>query len=411
MGRAEPGTKGAPRGDRRPAGVRLPRGTVAGAGAAAAASLLLPVARELRLKRAARPLTDRWQQVRVEPRGAGQLGISFRPLQAAALGLDPDDALRELLAYPFQLIRLAAYWNRLEPRPGTFEPGELDRQLDAAVRAGKQVIVCVGPVKAFGYPEFFVPAHHLDQPLREGALVTPDQHRRLLAAGTAFVTRVVERYRDRAAIMAWQVEHEAVDPLGLEHSWRLSEEFVRCEVDAARAADGSRPVLLNGFLPTSTPVRLQQWWRTRDQGDSLAVAQRLADIVGIDFYPRHALAAAGPLTLYLDGSRARWQQRRRERLLDWAAKDGRRLMIAEGQAEPWEAVTTPPSPAGRAMYSCRPEDLIANFSQCMRWAQGKPFVLEGYLFWGAEYWLLRDLQGDSRYLRAFARVLECAEEP
>jgi hypothetical protein len=376
------------------------------AAAAAAAALLLPVLTELRLKRAARPLTDRWREMPVEPRGTAPIGISFRPLQAAALGLDPEAALRALLAYPFQLIRLGAYWNRLEPEPGRFQPEELDRQLDAAEQAGKQVIMCVGPVKAFGYPEFFVPPHHLDRPLREGALVRPDEHRRLLEAGTAFVTRVVERYRDRDAITAWQVEHEAVDPLGMEHSWRLSEAFVRAEVEAVRAADPGRPVMMNGFLPTSTPVRVQQWWRTRDQGDSLSVAQRLADIVGIDFYPRHALAAAGPLTLYLDGSRARWQQRRRERLLDWAARDGRRLMIAEVQAEPWEAVTTPPSPAGRAMYSCRPEDLIGNYSQCMRWSNQSGFVMDGYLFWGAEYWLLRERQGDPRYLRAFARVLE-----
>ena len=321
----------------------------------------------LRLRRAAQPLTGRWQEIPVQPKGATQLGISFRPLQATGLGLDPGTALDTLLTYPFRLIRLAAYWNRLEPGPGRFEPGELDRMLDAAERAGKQVIVCVGPVKAFGYPEFFVPAHHLDRPLREGSLITPEENPRLLEAGIAFVTRVVERYRDRDAIIAWQVEHEAVDPLGVEHSWRLSEAFVRAEVGAVRAADPARPVLMNGFLPTSAPVALQQRWRTRDQGDSLAVAQRLADIVGVDFYPRHALASAGPLTLYLDGSRARRQRRRRERVLDGAAAAGRRLMIAEGQAEPWEAVTTPPSPAGRAMYSCRPEDLIETYSRCLRW--------------------------------------------
>jgi hypothetical protein len=266
--------------------------------------------------------------------------------------------------------------------------------------------VCVGPVKAFGYPEFFVPPHHLPRPLREGALVTPGEHRRLLEAGIAFATRVVERYRDRESITAWQVEHEAVDPLGMEHSWRLSEAFVRREVEAVRAADPGRPVLMNGFLPTSAPVALQQWWRTRDQGDSLGVAQRLADIVGIDFYPRHALVSAGPLTAYLDGSTRRGQTRRRERLLDQATAAGRRLMIAEGQAEPWEAVTTPPSPAGRAMYSCRPEDLVATYSECMRWPRPPTSVIEGYLFWGAEYWLLRERQGDPSYLRAFARVLE-----
>ena len=62
----------------------------------------------------------------------------------------------------------------------SFRPGELDRQLDAAERAGKQVIVCLGAVKTFGYPEFFVPGHHLGQPLREGSLVRPDERRDLL---------------------------------------------------------------------------------------------------------------------------------------------------------------------------------------------------------------------------------------
>ena len=55
------------------------------------------------------------------------------------------------------------------------------------------------------------------------------------------------------------------------------------EVEAVRAADPTRPIMMNGFLPTSLAVQAQQWWRTRDQGDSLAVAQRLADMVGIDF--------------------------------------------------------------------------------------------------------------------------------
>jgi Beta-galactosidase len=352
----------------------------------------------LRLKRAAQPLTDNWRQVPVEPRGATRLGISFRPLQAEALGLRPDAALAAMLSYPFQLIRLPAYWDRLEPGHGRFEPGDLDRALAAAEQAGKDVILGVGAVKNFGYPEYFVPQHRLGRPLREHALVTPGEHQDLLDAAIAFVTRVVSRYKGRNAITAWQVEHEAADPLGMEHSWRLSEAFVRAEVAAVRAADPARPVLMNAFLPTSAPVALLQGWRTRDQGDSLAMAQRLADIVGLDVYPRHALAGAGPLTVYLEGTipaRLRAQVR--------AAR--RRVLIAEGQAEPWEAVTNPPSPAGRAMYSCRPEDVITTYSRCVR-EIGAECDLEGYLFWGAEYWLARDRQGDPSYLRAFARVLE-----
>jgi hypothetical protein len=362
---------------------------------------------ELRVRRSAVRLTGRWQQVPVQPRGTTQLGISFRPLQAEALGLEPRAALRSLLAYPFQILRAAAYWNRLETAPGRLDIGELDRVLDAAEQAGKHVILGLGAVKNFGYPEFFVPAHRLEQPLPERTLVTPRNQARLLQASAEFLTSVVRRYCGRDAIIAWQVEHEATDPLGLEHSWRLSEAFVRAEVEAVRAADpAGRPVMMNGFLPTSTPVAAQQRWRTRDQGDSLAIAQRLADIVGIDCYPRHAVTSAGPLSLYLDGSQTRRRLRQHRQLLDRAAAAGRALIIAEGQAEPWEAVTTPPSPAGRVMYSCRPEDLITTYSRLLRLASEGRHVLDGYLFWGAEYWLARDRQGDPSYLRAFARVLD-----
>jgi hypothetical protein len=367
-------------------------------------SRALASAGALRIARAARPLTDRWREEPVASRGPTLLGISFRPRQAEALGLDPEATLRTLLAYPFDLVRLGAYWDRVEPAPGRFVPDALDWELDAAERAGKRIILCVGAVKTFGYPECFVPAHHLATPLREGALVTPDSHPALLAASVAFVTRVVERYRERSSIVAWQVEHEAADPLGVEHSWRLAEAFARAEVDAVRAVDPTRPIMMNGFLPTSLPVAAQQRWRTRDQGDSLAVARRLADMVGIGYYPRHALLRAGPRTLYLNGG---LRGRRAEGLRAWAAASGRGLMIAEGQAEPWEPATTPPSPAaGAAMYSCPPERVIQNYTACVEWARLGGAPLYAYLFWGAEYWVLRERDGDPTYLQSFARVLD-----
>jgi hypothetical protein len=365
-----------------------------------AARRAVPVLPEIRVARPSQPLTGRWSQLPVEPAGATMLGISYRPLQAAALGLDPRQALGDLLPYPFGVIRLAAYWNQLEPGPDRLQTEVLDRQLDAASAAGKKIILCVGPVKAFGYPEFFVPGHHLPSPLPEGKLVSPQTHPRLLDAATAFAGRVVERYRDRPEIIAWQVEHEPVDPLGMEHSWRLSAAFVRHEVAAVRAADSHRPVVLTGFLPTSTPVRIHQRWRTRDQGDSLMVAGQLADVVGINFYPRHAVVRVGSRTAYLAGAESRWQQRAARRLCARVAESGRQIMITESQAEPWETVTTPPSEAGRGMFSCLPEHIIENYNTAIRLARPSAF-----LFWGAEYWLKRREQGDDRYLAAFSRVL------
>ncbi len=181
---------------------------------------------EFRLERPFQPLTDAWQHIPVAPRRSTMLGISFRPLQAAVFGLDERATLQALLAFPFQLIRLGAYWNRIEPEPGTFHTTELDWQIEAAEKAGKQIILCVGPLKTFGYPEFFVPSHHLKRPFREHSLVKPSLYPSLQKAAIDFVTRLVERYKGRKNVIAWQLEHDAVDPLGVEHSWRLDAAFI-----------------------------------------------------------------------------------------------------------------------------------------------------------------------------------------
>ncbi|HEU5380648.1 MAG TPA: beta-galactosidase [Ktedonobacteraceae bacterium] len=381
--------------------------TRAGQRVPAHGSLTIPLLSEMRLKRPEQPLTAAWQHMPIAPRRSTLLGISFRPTHVAALGLDARATLQTLLTYPFQVMRLGAYWNRVETEPGRFDTGELDWQIEQAERAGKQIMLCVGPLKSFSYPEFFVPAHHLPAPLPERTRIKPSAYPKLLESAVSFVTRLVERYRSRQSILAWQLEHEAVDPLGMEHSWRLDTTFLEQELAALRKADPDRQVMLNGFLPASLPVRLSQWWRTRDQGDSLAAAQRLADIVGIDYYPRHALLRLGGRTLYLDGNVGSLHNRRRKQLFTWTRAHGQKLMVAEGQAEPWEVVTTPPNPPGRGMYSCLPEQIIFNYNICLRWSEPDA-PLYAYLFWGAEYWVLRERCGDSSYLRAFARILEQA---
>lgn len=298
----------------------------------------------------------------VAPRGETALGISVNPLQAEAYGLDPETALLDLLPLPFQVVRLPAYWSRMEPRPGRWLPEELDAQVEAAERHGKQIIVGVGAVTNFGHPGHFVPAHRLGRPLREGQLVTAATHRLLLDAALNQVTRVVERYRDVSAIIAWQVEHEALDSL------RLGAGFVGEQVDAVRAADSRRPILMNGYLAASPLARLQQRWHTRGQGGSFAIAMRSADIVGIDLY----------LT---PGDHP---ERRLQSLAEHARDHSKRIVVIAGQA-------------GRTATH-----IVETYNRCMVVSP------EAYLFSGAEYWLLRARQRDRSYLDAFVHLLERA---
>jgi len=355
----------------------------------------------LTLAKPERPLNDEWRRVEVRPRDSALLGISFRPRQVEAFGLEGPATLDSLLEYPFELLRLGAYWDRIESTAGEFDTHELDWQLAAAERAGKKVILSVGPIKNFGYPEYYVQKHQLERPLREGALVRPGDQPGLLSAAKRFINRVVTKYRSRDSVVAWQLEHEAVDPLGFEHSWRLGRDFVESELATLRECDQSRPVTMNGFLPTSSLVELSQWWRTRDQGDSLALAPQLADIVGLDYYPRNALAKLGMRTLYADGSAAKPPGS----LFAALREHGRRWMVTEGQSEPWETTNVPPNPPGKSMFSCGPQHLIENYNAAISWSSGEA-PLYAYLFWGAEYWILRARSGDRSYVDAFQRLLQ-----
>jgi hypothetical protein len=57
------------------------------------------------------------------------------------------------------------------------------------------------------------------------------------------------------------------------------------------------------------------------------------------------------------------------------------------------------------MFSCLPEHVISNYNAGLQLGAGAPGGLWAYLFWGAEYWLKRRMQGDDSYLAAVERVL------
>src|SRR6201998_3099235 len=93
-------------------------------GALGAVGALLPLASEFRIARSQQRHTERWRHLPVEPCNRALLGISFRPRQAEAFGLDPRDSLKAMLGYPFEVVRLSAYWNRIEAEPGHCDTSE-----------------------------------------------------------------------------------------------------------------------------------------------------------------------------------------------------------------------------------------------------------------------------------------------
>ena len=85
-------------------------------------------------------------------------GATFSEPYALSLALDPPAALRAITQdVRLSLIRLCAYWDRIEPQPGRFDFRSLDWQFDEAARAGLDIILTVGQ-KAPRWPEYHRPA-------------------------------------------------------------------------------------------------------------------------------------------------------------------------------------------------------------------------------------------------------------
>jgi hypothetical protein len=167
------------------------------------------------------------------------LGTSFSPRRARGSGLDWRPAFHRVLELGLSPLRLSTYWDGVE----SDGYDELDWQVAEAESAGRDVVLTIG-MKAQGWPEFAIP-DRLVPAVRRGANVVaaaPELRR----AAVELVGATVTRYRDRRCVTAWQIENEPVNRSG-PRGWWIGADLVRDEIAAARAADPTRPVVLNAF--------------------------------------------------------------------------------------------------------------------------------------------------------------------
>jgi hypothetical protein len=147
-------------------------------------------------------------QPRTEPLS---VGFTFSQQQAAYLDIGSDEAYEGLIQLEPAVVRLAAYWNSVEPSPGTYDFTALD-WLVAHTPPTTKIVLSLG-MKAPRWPEYFIPTW-LEQAneLPDEARVSDDAD--LQMALPRYIRAVVEHYRDSPAIAYWQVENEPLDPSG-----------------------------------------------------------------------------------------------------------------------------------------------------------------------------------------------------
>lgn len=323
-----------------------------------------------------------------------------------AVGPEWQRSLKEIVYAGFEPIRLSHPWDLLEPEQGKFNWRDLDEAVDICEKAGVDVVLCLG-VKSPRYPEYHPPGWIKDKVM---APVKPkddeDSLRRLIKlppeinllkgivsetvlaysehsrdAIDNFLTEAVRRYRDRKCIKWWQIENE---PLMFSQSLAVSR--VKEEIGLVRALDQKyRPVMITTHCAVDVLPDLAQYWTP-----AIERIIPLGDIVGFD--------------VYYSSHRFHIEPEGHFRLIDkWIAtarKRGKKVWIAEWQAEPWEKDQKMDfaNPLGNA--SLTPSDYEVRFRE---WALGRK--ADAILLWGLEFQLACRKQGNSVWWDTSRRIL------
>jgi len=326
-----------------------------------------------------------------------RVGTTFSSVQCSYFEMDPKTTYLDVLDMGFGIMRLGAYWNRIEKEEGIYDFSELDWQVEEAKKQKIPVVLTVG-MKAPRWPEYYIPDW-----VREKAHLYPGgdvtRSNILREATLKFIEQVVLRYKDNPTVKYWQVENEALDRIGAD-SWHIGKDFLKEEVELVRKlGGGKRPIILtvatypNKFLGILARIRVSH--------DPIKENLNLCDILGLNVYPMIGQQEFG-LPFYFSTNRAEMDAYF-TRLVKKIKDAGKIPWITELQAEPWEP--------GHLVYPKKEEPRTGRRKEAVStFKQMKSMGFDTILLWGAEYWLFRNTRhGDQRWLDTVKEILKDAQ--
>jgi hypothetical protein len=320
------------------------------------------------------------------------MGTTFSARHARELGLDAARALDEVLALGLDPLRLCLYWD--QPEGGI---PELTWQLEAAARAGREVVATVG-MKAPRWPEFYLPEPLAsDHPGGIDIGGVPAVRDAILV----HLSSVVAHLRGSSVIRWWQVENEPLNRSGPQHWW-IGADLLAEEISRVRELD-RRPIVINLFGHFDRPLDIasgHSWFRNlsalRGKGsgaerEALPMLRR-GDVLGLDLYRVIGGRLGGRRILHHAKSTVAYAARMREQ----AASSGVECWVTELQAEPWE-----PDPS----TLWEPSSIGPNDARAALDAVAGTGI-EVVLLWGVEYWLAQAMRGNRAWLDAGRALIE-----
>ena len=275
------------------------------------------------------------------------IGASFSQKQAERYGVDWRANYTALLKeLDFKHLRIAAYWDRIEPQRDQFDFSELDWMVSQARTHNARLTIVVGQ-KNIRYPECYYPSW-----LETGNKQLTAERARTM------VEQVVNRYKDESAIEAWQVENEfLLHSFGECPAQNLTRQQLKDEIAIVRKADPDKPIVL-----------------TQSDQFGFPVFGPFADYFGFSMYRWSYREGFGYFRYPQPGLYNWWKAA-------WVeALTGQRVKIHELQAEAWGKTGNEYLPLSEQYKTMNPAQLRGNVDYA------RDTQIRRIDLWGAEWW-------------------------
>ena len=284
---------------------------------------------------------------RTEPATDVQWGVVFSQKHSQLLGLNwRENYLAILDDLKAKNIRLVAYWDLIEKEPGRFDFSDLDWQIEEAQKRGVKILLVIGQ-RVPRWPECHIPAWAREK--------SEEEYKNALLR---YLQKIIERYRDKDNIWAWQVENEPFFPFGL--CPPSDKNLLKKEIALVKQLDPyKRPIVIteSGEIPL--------WFN----------AAQLGDIVGYSLYKKVWVKELGMYFTYpfppIYYARKKW-------LIEKFFK--KKVICTELQTEPWGPHLLYDIPLEEQFKTMN----LAQFKKMIQFAKNTGQDLT-YL-WGVEWW-------------------------
>jgi hypothetical protein len=285
-------------------------------------------------------------------------GVTFSKKQSQGLGLDwKANYLALFDELGVKKIRLAAYWDEVQPETTVYNWEDLDWQIDEAEKRNAEIILVMGN-RVPRWPECHLPnwVNDLSKEGREKATLE-------------YITETISRYRLRPSIAYWQIENEPfLKYFGICPDFDSN--FLDTEIALARSLD-SRPIIV------TDSGELSAW---------IPAAKR-ADVFGSTLYLN---TYSRTLDRYIRYPISPYFFRIKKNISNLFAHPQDWILI-ELQGEPWGKEAFQNLPQAERDLTMTPE----KFQEIEEFARQTGF--RTFYWWGVEWWYWEKARGNNFY--------------